>query len=270
MPFFQQLKRLHGIQEYFWSAEPMRNGNLHFHILTDRYIDGKALDQLWNNASDNLGYLGRYMAKHGNVNPPSTQIRQCPPNMSLVKYVLKYVSKQPEIRCSLRMDQGKRVQRVSLWQSEEIKGGVIGARQMGLDLSSDDITIKNGKVYQWYERRKIEGRSWGMSKGLLTLDVYGSEVSYRVQDIKEILKWDSSVKWIKRDHAEIFYCNTVDVLMRNDPVVLQDYRRYYIKIYDRIYRGGQAELKQVPKVIRLDQPPDIRPVFYEQKRLLFA
>jgi len=105
MPFIQQLKRVSGVDQYFWSCEPQENGNLHFHCLIDRYVRKELLTDLWNVACNHLGYLDRYIERTGSTSPPSTQIMDCPPDMSLVKYVLKYVSKQPHIQYLFPADQ---------------------------------------------------------------------------------------------------------------------------------------------------------------------
>ena len=270
MPFIQQIKRVYGVKENFWSAEPQESGNIHFHLLIDRWVNRDGVNDLWNIATNHLGYLDRYVAKTGDLRPPSTQIRTCPKNMSLVKYVLKYVSKQPEIRCSLRLEDGKKIKRVSFWEKEEIKGGVIAARARGLDLSSDLVTIKGSKVYRWYERRPIEGRSWGMSDGIRKLDVYTAYVSYRVRDLIKILEWHPSVKFVKRDHSEVYYCNLYDVLLKYDSVLLADYRRYYMSVYSDLYRTPDGKQQGSAKVIELN--PTVEKVdrpSYKQA-LLFA
>jgi len=73
MPFIQQLKRVSGVDQYFWSCEPQENGNLHFHCLIDRYVRKELLTDLWNVACNHLGYLDRYIERTGSTSPPSTQ-----------------------------------------------------------------------------------------------------------------------------------------------------------------------------------------------------
>jgi len=287
-PFLQQLKRVFGIEIYFWSAEPQESGNIHFHILVDRWLDKEKVNDYWNIATDNLGYLKRYVDQTGEVRPPSTNIRACPPDMSLVKYVMKYVSKQPEIRLSCRPvgdpsivasstrsewkecktaigeggeiihRSGKSIKKVvscSYWAKEEVKGGLKQAVEMGLQVLSDEVEIIGSRVFRSYERRPIAGRSWNMSKQLKSVGVHSSYCSKRVFDLLSVLKWDPSVRISQGDYHEVYHCNVYDKLLRLDQVLLSDYRNHYIKTYKQLY---QPELFE--QAIEVDQPPDPPPV----------
>ena len=250
MPFIQQLKRLYGVQEYFWCAQPQVNGNVHFHLLVDRWLDKDRINDHWNIAVDHLGYLARYVEKTGSLRPPSTQIQACPENMSLVGYVMKYVSRSPEVRSSLRLVDGQKVKRVSLWECKKIAVTVDQARIDGVDLAADDIQIRSGFVYRSHEVRRIDGRCWGCSDGVRAADIFKQDVTYRVADLVEVMKWDSSVRIVQRDHCEIYYLNVFDFMLRHDLVILSDYRRYYLKLYEQLYLDAGANL--VPEVIEVD------------------
>lgn len=249
MPFIQQLKRKHGVGEYFWSAEPQRNGNIHFHCLFDRFIPKESLNDLWLTATNHLGYFSRYVDSTGETSAPATKINVCPRDMSLVKYVMKYVSKQPEIRCSLRPSPEGKIKRVSYWTREEFKGGRAELLKHGYDLDGHDVECVLDRWYGYFERRPIQGRSWGMSKGLVKLDVYSTAATYRVHDLLTIAEWSPEVKMVECDHAEIFLMNTYDFMMKHDIVLLQDYRRYYLDLYQRIYHPPDIEQVADPPVI---------------------
>ena len=240
MPFFQALKRKHGVGEYFWSAEPQKNGNIHFHILVDRYIDKDRLNDQWLMATNTLGYYDRYIQATNDINPPATKINVCPQDMSLVNYIMKYVSKQPEIRCSYKEIEGKGTKRVSYWASEEFKGGADELLKHGYDLEGINVEHRLGRWYGKYERRPIEGRSWGMSKGLLNLDVYSTEATYRVNDLLTIAEYSPQVGLLKVDHAELYFMNVVDFMAKHDPVLLADYRKYYLHLYRSIYHPPEV------------------------------
>lgn len=75
-PFLATLKRVHGITHYFWRAEAQENGNVHYHILTDRYIAARDLQASWNRAINVLGYEDRYFERSGKVDPPSTDVHR--------------------------------------------------------------------------------------------------------------------------------------------------------------------------------------------------
>jgi hypothetical protein len=58
--FFTQLRTKYELQNYIWKAEPQENGNIHFHIVVDKYFDHAAIRPLWNSILDNYGYIEKY------------------------------------------------------------------------------------------------------------------------------------------------------------------------------------------------------------------
>lgn len=54
------IKRKYNIDKYIWRAEKQSNGNLHFHILCNKFIPHSELRELWNNVQNKLGYVDRY------------------------------------------------------------------------------------------------------------------------------------------------------------------------------------------------------------------
>lgn len=81
------------IEEWFWRAEKQKNGNIHFHFLTDKYFDKKQLQSIWNDCLDKLGYIDKFEEKHKHRNPPTTQIQVIPAGQNIIDYVIKYVGK---------------------------------------------------------------------------------------------------------------------------------------------------------------------------------
>lgn len=48
------------VKNYIWRSEKQRNGSLHFHILTDKFVPWSELRDVWNRISNKLGYVDRY------------------------------------------------------------------------------------------------------------------------------------------------------------------------------------------------------------------
>lgn len=59
-PFLGDLRKRWKADNYIWRAEQQENGNLHFHILTDRFIWWAELRDAWNYFQERLGYVSRY------------------------------------------------------------------------------------------------------------------------------------------------------------------------------------------------------------------
>ena len=55
-------KRYHGLL-YIWRAEKQKNGNIHFHFLTNKFIHWEIARNIWNRIQAKEGYLQRYQEK---------------------------------------------------------------------------------------------------------------------------------------------------------------------------------------------------------------
>lgn len=245
MPFIQRLDRELGVQEWFWKAEPQKNGNIHFHLLLDRYIDKDLLQNYWNLSTETLGYLTAYFEKSGSLFPPSTNIKKCPDDLSMVGYVMKYVSKSPIKVPSFRMEGGQRIKQDKYYERKLGEGGQI----------------------EYKEWRKIEGRVWGMSKGIRDCRVFSSEVSYRLGDFARTLRWDPEVGIKEEEHFTIFYCNVQSKMFEYDRVLLSDYCRFYRNQYRALYvKSARDQVPEVP-IVKIEPPPPEPPKQPQQLRI---
>lgn len=62
-PFLQICRQRLKMQNYVWRLEFQANGNAHFHILTDTYIDYYFAKKHWNKCLNQLGYVDAYRDK---------------------------------------------------------------------------------------------------------------------------------------------------------------------------------------------------------------
>lgn len=59
-----ELRQRTGMSNYLWRLEYQKNGNVHYHLCTDCYLDYYFVLPIWNRIQDNHGYLNAYKAKH--------------------------------------------------------------------------------------------------------------------------------------------------------------------------------------------------------------
>lgn len=93
--FLTELRTAHGCKNYYWVAEAQENGNIHFHILIDEFLDKNTLTAMWNRIQQKLGYIP------ATANPtdkayPSTQIEKVKNGANMATYVSKYLTKDEE------------------------------------------------------------------------------------------------------------------------------------------------------------------------------
>lgn len=58
-----ELERYHNIKRYIWRAEKQGNGNIHYHLLMNEFIDYQILRKRWNRICNKLGYVDTYQKK---------------------------------------------------------------------------------------------------------------------------------------------------------------------------------------------------------------
>lgn len=93
MIFIKELKKQSLTLNYLWKAETQKNGNIHFHIIIDEFIDKKIIERIWLNRMAALGYLSDYKKKTGKSNPPCTNVESLRDKTSSGAYVAKYIRK---------------------------------------------------------------------------------------------------------------------------------------------------------------------------------
>lgn len=92
-PFLYWMKKYNYAQSYVWKAEAQKNGNIHFHITTNKFIHWKSIRAKWNKICAKHGYCKVFQDgtnDHGNA---STQIKAVLKDKQLAKYMIKYFSK---------------------------------------------------------------------------------------------------------------------------------------------------------------------------------
>lgn len=91
--FLQKLKSKYNMKHYFWRAELQKNYNIHFHVVSDVFINKYDLQREWNEAQQRLNYIDRFENKYKHRNPPSTHVQSIKDLETMTSYVCKYVVK---------------------------------------------------------------------------------------------------------------------------------------------------------------------------------
>lgn len=94
IPWLNYAKRSMHLVNYVWKCERQQNGNIHYHLLSDCFIDMNRLQRSWNWHCNKLGLVDVFKAKHGHDNPPSTQIKAAQNSEDVARYIRKYLGKK--------------------------------------------------------------------------------------------------------------------------------------------------------------------------------
>jgi len=96
--FLVNCRRMFPNLSYVWKAEVQKNGNLHFHIISNLRLQSWELQLLWNKIQDYYGYLEDFKKEYNRTNPPSTQICYLRKIKNVQAYLTEYMIKNEETR----------------------------------------------------------------------------------------------------------------------------------------------------------------------------
>lgn len=96
--FIEKLKYHYDVRQLFWRAETQKNGNIHFHIITDCYVPKLHIQALWNDIQETHGYIQPFYEKYSHRKPNSTDVIGVKDVKDFVRYVVKYSTKFEENR----------------------------------------------------------------------------------------------------------------------------------------------------------------------------
>jgi hypothetical protein len=74
--FLIEAKNKWKVKNYLWRAEKQKNGNIHFHILTDKFIPWNELRNVWNRIQNKLGYVDSYREEMLEFHKGGFQVRE--------------------------------------------------------------------------------------------------------------------------------------------------------------------------------------------------
>jgi hypothetical protein len=92
-PFLQWLTKSKNVNTYIWKSELQKNGQLHYHIVTNTWIHWKEIRNKWNYLLSKNGLLDNYIKNHNHANANSTDVHRVHHVKSMSRYLHKELSK---------------------------------------------------------------------------------------------------------------------------------------------------------------------------------
>ena len=239
-PFIKMMKERHKINYYFWKAEAQLNGNIHFHLIFDRYVYWEDLRIAWNNALDHLGYTDLYckMLDHhpsdhylstGSTQAPTTHIKRTPKNSSTIGYMLKYCAKSPRKIRSVMGKKGERTSTFTFYQPSKKADG-----------SVEFICV-----------RRIEGRLWGCSDRIRNLKPLTISLPSKLHVELDLAVKYGEARTFTIDFCTIYYLESKEFLERVSPIINSFYLDHFVEVFNNIYYADLPRIK--PPIEHLNQ-----------------
>jgi hypothetical protein len=179
--FLIECRKRYNMENYVWRAERQKNGNIHFHILTDSFLPYREIKQMWNRIQNKLGYVDRFETKYRHKQPNSTDIHSLRGIKDVKSYITKYMTKQ------------------GLENHSKVKNGTDGYWKRTVYESN---TVSKGAL-KYLGKLSGLGRIWACSKNLS--DLKGSVTEYESKYKMELDKL-RKVKKVKTYIKDYFTC----------------------------------------------------------------
>ena len=147
--WLQNLERVHKGINWLWVAESQKNGNIHFHVVVDRWVAFEWVRRSWNRVLNNGAYIDNYRAKFGDGNPPSVNVHGQKAMGNPAAYITKYLTGDKFVRelegrkwgCCDRLRQ---LDRYSINRGDEL------ADMIGAEFTAELADVKYGEYSTAY------------------------------------------------------------------------------------------------------------------------
>ena len=187
------------IDNYIWRSETQENGNIHFHLIADTFLNQHLLRHTWNLYIAKLGYKFGYGAANVNSLKKDKNSKKI---LNVEKYLCKYLTKQP------------------------LKNQYKNLKKNQLDKISDSEKY----------RRPVLAKSWGCSRKLLKLE-YPKFYSDKAREVLTKLK--SYLREVKTEtipeYIKVFAGDTRKAFRKLDYVLQRQLKDHYLLCLQYLY-----------------------------------
>lgn len=215
--FLTELRQRTKIENYVWRLEFQKNGNVHYHLVTDTYIDYFLIKQLWNKNLEKLGYISDYQTKFE--------------NMTFREYAA-YSKLNPKTEFQAIKDRYARGVRSNWRNPNSVDVKVVTNKRAAAAYMSKYFT-KNPEgqticnQYDTPENSKTM-RLWFCSRSLSKLNSISDYTEAFQYDLKAIISSAKKVKKVVMDYCTMYYFDTKDLCREGRGIIegiLQSYVR---------------------------------------------
>lgn len=248
-----ELKKSYNVKNYIWRAEKQKNGNIHFHLLVDRFIPYQELRDRWNRILNKLGYVDGYRVEqqtwhqngfrvrknllptwskkkqfesyqrgaktHWN-SPNSTDIHSVRKIRDLKSYITKYVTKNEVKKFALKIEKLRELRK----NNNSVQNPVPGTRRKKLIMQKRSRQLTAKKMRQ-------SGRIWGCNTELSNLRGAQSLLSWDIQDELEKLENSENVKVLKDTYFTIIFFDSSLLMKRPEGQLFKLFSQYLFDVF---------------------------------------
>lgn len=209
--FLIEAKKKWKVEKYVWKSEKQKNGNIHFHILTDSFIPWSELRNCWNRIQNKLGYIDRYEELSHKKNPNSTDVHSMKNIKNVSAYMVKYMTK----------NETKKRLRVSSKERPKLSG-----------LGKDKLSLSIG-AKRYLGKMSDNGRIWTCSKQLSNIKGGCSELSLQIEEEIKRLQIEKGSRRFDKDYVSGVYYNSTTLTKDKYPLLYSLFHAYLESLFPK-------------------------------------
>ena len=156
MPFLKWMQRSWHVNSYIWKAEVQNNGNIHFHITTNKFIHWKSIRTKWNRLLSKYNYCKVYQDGTNDKGSCATEIKAVKNEKQITNYMVNYISKKDLFK-KVKDSSSKKYQYI-MSESCELNNHYY-VKENYRQCTCEDGTMREYK-------RSVHGRLWSGSSNL--------------------------------------------------------------------------------------------------------
>lgn len=205
--FLQQLTRKHDLRRWFWKAEKQENGNIHFHIICDTFINWRDIRNEWNSQLERLGYIS--------------------------DYAKRWKEKDRE-GFKLHKEFGKNMNR-----KEQKKAYDYRIKTNYRDPNTTDIhatrKVRNIEAYMCKyvaknePEKKIDGKVWDCNQVLKDLQNYVNQETLDIYELKKLMDKDKRFFKFEGDYFTSYSGPVFKLIQERFPNLLEDMQQWFLE-----------------------------------------
>lgn len=211
---FLSTLRFHGLKNYVWKLELQKNGNVHFHLVIDKFFHYYYLQALWNKNLEKLGYVSEYTRKFSSMTYEdyyqNTKVLELTNNV-------KNPASDEVIRGRFNHGQQtkwKKPKTVDVRKIENEKQLISYlSKYIGKSIREDKADVSTTEMSE-NDKYRLEsiGKCWGRSESLSKLKYKNALDEETIQYIKSIAdKYPKAFTILIYDYCSLIYINSKEI-----------------------------------------------------------
>jgi hypothetical protein len=238
--FLVEAKQKWRVTRYVWKAEYQRNGNIHYHILVDKFIPYQELRNVWNRIQNKHGYIDRAIYKDSAYSYNSTDIHSLYNLKDVTNYVTKYMSKclYRETAYMQRKDfnlQCYNYEEIASLTNQNILGVCVNDNaptyyfRQSLRNQRKALHSVSAGAKEFLKSQIDRFRIWGCSVELSNIKGFQNCIEQEYREELDRLRIDTNCKVFDSDYYSVFYFKNGYISQKEYPNLYKHFTTYILQ-----------------------------------------